>query len=176
MMSLMVFIVMGMIEVMFCVAFFGIHEEPPLIFSMRELWLIVDKMSTQPYNRLYGCDSRGGKVEDLIQFFKALSDPTRLQITALLLWERELCVCDIENILDLSQSKASRHLRYLLHSGLLTFTRKDKWVYYALNKDMNENRKKLIKLYNKILKEDEWKDLRTKYNDWSASGSNQCNL
>lgn len=115
-------------------------------------------------------------MEDLVQFFKALSDTTRLQITALLLWEKELCVCDIENILDLSQSKASRHLRYLLHSGLLTFTRKDKWVYYSLDKDMSENRKNLINLYKRFLKENEWNDLRIKYNNWSDSGINHCTI
>ncbi len=113
-------------------------------------------------------------MEDLVHFFKALSDTTRLQITALLLWEKELCVCDIENILDLSQSKASRHLRYLLNSGLLTFTRKDKWVYYSLDKDMSENRKSLIKLYKKFLKDDEWNDLRAKYKAWAANGTNHC--
>ena len=112
----------------------------------------------------------------LVQYFKALSDPTRLQITALLIWEKKLCVCDIENILDLSQSKVSRHLRYLLNSGILACRRQNKWVYYSLDKDMNENIKSMLKPFKKIIKQDSWNDLRIKYNAWSAEGANQCSI
>ena len=57
-------------------------------------------------------------MKKLTQFFKALSDETRLNIIALILWQKKLCVCDIEKILNLTQSKASRHLRYLLNNWL----------------------------------------------------------
>jgi ArsR family transcriptional regulator len=66
-----------------------------------------------------------------IQIFKALSDETRLR-TMLLLTQGELCVCDLENILQTTQSKISRHLSYLKNSGLVQDRRSAVWVYYSL--------------------------------------------
>jgi DNA-binding transcriptional ArsR family regulator len=51
--------------------------------------------------------------------FKALSEDVRLQILALISQHGELCVCEVERLLEISQSKASRHLRYLLNAGLV---------------------------------------------------------
>jgi len=53
----------------------------------------------------------------------------------LLLRNRELCVCDFEGVLGISQSKASRHLRYLRNAGLLTDRKEGLWVYYQLADD-----------------------------------------
>ena len=55
----------------------------------------------------------------LANLFKALADETRLRILALLTDCDELCVCDIEQVLSITQSKASRHLRYLANVGLV---------------------------------------------------------
>lgn len=65
-------------------------------------------------------------------FFKALGDETRLQMLWLLLHHRELCVCDFMEVLEVSQSKASRHLRNLFHTGLVTDRRVGTWSYYTL--------------------------------------------
>ncbi|MBW1991085.1 MAG: winged helix-turn-helix transcriptional regulator, partial [Deltaproteobacteria bacterium] len=67
------------------------------------------------------------------QFFKGLADETRLKILWLLIGEDELCVCDIMNVLGITQSKASRHLRYLYNLGLVTDRRDGLWMYYRLN-------------------------------------------
>lgn len=117
-------------------------------------------------------------MQDLAQFFKAMSDTTRLQIIALLMWEKELCVCDIENLLDLSQSKASRHLRYLLNSGILTDKRKNIWVYYSINSKLTENKKKFLDLFNKTTKSKEWTNLKLKLGDWVKEkvDTNHCNV
>jgi arsenate reductase len=64
--------------------------------------------------------------------FKALADETRLTIMALLLRHKELCVCDVMAVLQISQSKASRHLRYLKNAGLLDDRREGIWVYYMM--------------------------------------------
>ena len=64
--------------------------------------------------------------------FKALADETRLIIFSLLLNYDELCVCDVEGILQISQSKASRHLRYLKNAGLVDDRREGLWVYYKV--------------------------------------------
>ncbi|MCY3770729.1 MAG: metalloregulator ArsR/SmtB family transcription factor [Gemmatimonadetes bacterium] len=66
--------------------------------------------------------------------FKACSDATRLRIL-FLLTERELCVCEIMAVLDMPQSKISRHLSVLKQYGLLTDRRDGVWIYYALAKD-----------------------------------------
>lgn len=65
------------------------------------------------------------------QFFKALSDETRLRILALLT-AGELCVCDLMAVLDLPQSTVSRHLAYLRHTGLVEDRRQGVWMYYRL--------------------------------------------
>jgi len=55
----------------------------------------------------------------LAHVFKALSDETRLTILALVFRHGQLCVCEVEQILGITQSKASRHLRYLRAAGVL---------------------------------------------------------
>ena len=63
--------------------------------------------------------------------FKVLGDPTRLRIAVLLL-ERELCVCDILAVLRLPQSTVSRHMARLRSAGVVTDRREGKWVHYQL--------------------------------------------
>lgn len=65
------------------------------------------------------------------RLFKALSDPTRLKILALLNI-REMCVCEVMVALDLTQPTASHHLGILEDVGLVKDRRKGKWVFYSL--------------------------------------------
>jgi ArsR family transcriptional regulator len=67
------------------------------------------------------------------RLFKALADETRLKILWLLMGQEELCVCDIMGVLGIAQSKASRHLRYLFNSGLVTDRREGLWMYYRIS-------------------------------------------
>ena len=71
------------------------------------------------------------KLQDVL---KALSDETRLRILNLL-YERELCVCDVVEILQITQAKASRHLIYLKNAGLVEDRKYAQWAYYSLAKD-----------------------------------------
>ena len=68
----------------------------------------------------------------MLQIFKALSDETRLRIVCVV-WQRELCVCEIEAALGLTQSNASKHLSILKNSGLLICDKRAQWMYYRLN-------------------------------------------
>ena len=61
--------------------------------------------------------------------FKALADATRLRITRLLL-HHELNVGELVGVLDMGQSRISRHLRILVESGLLAARRDGLWVFY----------------------------------------------
>ena len=67
------------------------------------------------------------------QFFKCLSDDTRLRCITLLQKEGNLCVCELTTALDLSQPKISRHLASLRQCGLLQDSREGQWVYYQIN-------------------------------------------
>ncbi|HBV87090.1 MAG TPA: transcriptional regulator [Desulfosporosinus sp.] len=70
-------------------------------------------------------------MENLLDVLKALSDETRLRIINLL-YEKELCVCDIMETLEISQAKASRHLIYLKNADLVKDRKQAQWVYYSL--------------------------------------------
>lgn len=66
------------------------------------------------------------------QVFKALGDESRVRILNLIHKNKEMCISDIEQVLDFTQTKTSRHLIYLKNSGLVNFRRVDNWVYYYL--------------------------------------------
>ena len=68
---------------------------------------------------------------DLIYILKALADENRIRILNLLRND-ELCVCDIEAVLDIKQSNASRHLNRLKIAGIIVSDKKSQWVYYRL--------------------------------------------
>ncbi|MCF7971396.1 MAG: metalloregulator ArsR/SmtB family transcription factor [Methylococcaceae bacterium] len=67
------------------------------------------------------------------QFFKCLSDDTRLRCVTLLQKEGKLCVCELTTALALSQPKISRHLASLRQCGLLQDSREGQWVYYQIS-------------------------------------------
>jgi len=77
-------------------------------------------------------------MKKITQFFKSLSDPTRVRIVWLLQSGGELCVCDLMEVLDLPQSTVSRHLAYLRNAGLVTDQRKGVWMYYRLPEELTE--------------------------------------
>lgn len=71
-----------------------------------------------------------------VQFFKCLSDETRLHATLLIYREGELCVCELMEALSDSQPKISRHLAQLRYCGVLDDKRRGQWVFYAIAEDM----------------------------------------
>ncbi len=84
------------------------------------------------YMRKMGCN----KIMQAIQFFKVLSDVTRLKIVMLIQLECELCVCELMVSLDDNQPKISRHLGQLKRMGLLLDRKQKQWVYYRLNPNL----------------------------------------
>ena len=71
---------------------------------------------------------------DLAELFKVFGDSTRIKILYAL-HDNELCVQDIANAVQLSQSAVSHQLRVLKDSKLVRFRREGKTVYYALDDD-----------------------------------------
>lgn len=72
------------------------------------------------------------------QLFKAFSDESRVRVLHLLYRNTEMCVSDMEQVLDFTQAKTSRHVTYLRNAGLLGFHKVDQWVYYYLKDEFTE--------------------------------------
>lgn len=90
-------------------------------------------MSINEYNHI------GGDKLDIVELFKALGDENRIRMLNLLIKE-ELCVCEIETVLCINQSNASRHLNKLKNAGILTSKKESQWVYYRISdKFIEEN-------------------------------------
>ena len=70
-------------------------------------------------------------MPDSLRLFRALADQTRLRILNLLC-RREMCVCQIVEVLQVGQSKVSRHLAHLRHAGLVADRREGLWIHYSL--------------------------------------------
>lgn len=83
---------------------------------------------------------RGDNVEKL---FKALGDENRLRILNLLTYY-ELCVCELEILLDLNQSNVSRHLGKLKAEGIISWSKDAQWIHYKLSEEFKKNNEGLI--------------------------------
>jgi len=73
-------------------------------------------------------------MRDVVKAFKALSDETRLRILNLLL-ERECCVCEVMQALDISQTRASRNLSALYDAGFLKLRKEGLWSLYSIDRE-----------------------------------------
>ncbi|MGQ9372907.1 ArsR/SmtB family transcription factor [Acinetobacter tandoii] len=83
---------------------------------------------------------------DQTDFFKCLSDPTRLDIIKWVLVRENVCVCELTELLQLSQPKISRHLALLRNLSVLLDQRKGQWVYYRVNPDLPEWANAVLKI------------------------------
>lgn len=68
-------------------------------------------------------------MNDQVQLMKALADPTRLKILKLTL-DTELCVCELQELLEISQPAVSQHLAKLKAAGLVRERKAGMWTYY----------------------------------------------
>jgi ArsR family transcriptional regulator, arsenate/arsenite/antimonite-responsive transcriptional repressor len=105
-------------------------------------------------------------MRDLAILFSALADPTRLQMLALLLCNDELCVCDFVETLGISQSKASRHLRYLWNARLLEDRRAGLWVHYRICPALDPERDKLVNALSQVFEKRDLSELKGKLELW----------
>ena len=97
-----------------------------------------------------GWEQDAGTLELL---FKGLGDSSRLRILNLLI-HGELCGCDIQYVLDVSQSNISRHLTYLKNSGLVQDRRAGYRVYYRLTHRHSGDHKLLFDYLSRAFKRD----------------------
>ncbi len=110
----------------------------------------------------------------MIDIFKALAEETRLRIFAQII-KGDICVCEIEECLELTQSNASRHLTALKRAGILDSYKTAQWVYYKISETfMAENKE----LYNHLVQKT--KELKTygadseKYNKCKSTDMCSC--
>lgn len=88
---------------------------------------------------------RAERVEQLTEVLKALADPTRLQMVAILRDSTDsVCICDLTASFDLSQPTISHHMARLRAAGLVESDKDGKWCYYRLRTDLPAPVKRLI--------------------------------
>lgn len=83
------------------------------------------------------------------QIFKACADESRIRILHLIFENGEMCISDLEKILDFTQTKTSRHLIYLKNSGILSFKRYNHWVFYNIKDEVFEILKQIFQFLRK---------------------------
>lgn len=86
-------------------------------------------MRMKVYNEI-----RGIVLNDLTNFYKILSDETRIRILLLLKF-KQLCVCELCGIMEESQPKISKHLAKLRDIGLIVDKRYQQFIFYSLRTD-----------------------------------------
>src|SRR5258708_40344233 len=88
------------------------------------------------------------------QFFSALADRTRLRLLNLM-GDDEVCVCFFVEVLDMNQSKVSRHLAYLRKAGIVSVRRQGKWMHYRIVSPENELAAQVLNEVRNWLSQDE---------------------
>ena len=70
------------------------------------------------------------------RIFKALSEEPRVRMLNLLQNHGEMCISDIEQILDYTQTKTSRHMSYLKNAGIVGARKSDQWIFYYIQEEV----------------------------------------
>jgi len=77
-------------------------------------------------------------MEKLLIFLKCIADENRIKILKLLL-DSQYCVCQLQELLDKSQSSVSQHLSYFKELDLLKEEKSGKWIYYAIDRSVYDS-------------------------------------
>lgn len=83
-------------------------------------------------------------MDNYLNTISALNDETRVLIIRFLDEHGPLCVCDLQNSLEMIQSRLSRHLKILKDGGFLRVERKGTWAYYEIRKPLDRFRTEAI--------------------------------
>jgi ArsR family transcriptional regulator len=89
----------------------------------------------------------GARADELAFLYKALGDPTRVQIIHILKAATEpVCVCDFTAVFDLGQPTVSHHLAKLREAGVVTSFKRGIWAFYQLNSKMSPAARTAVQL------------------------------
>ncbi len=83
-------------------------------------------------------------MDVFLKSVSALNDETRVLILRFLDENGECCVCDLQNSLDMIQSRLSRHLKILKEAGFIRVERKGTWAYYSIRTPLDRFRSEAI--------------------------------
>ncbi|ECR9676843.1 helix-turn-helix transcriptional regulator [Campylobacter coli] len=75
-------------------------------------------------------------MRQVFKLILAINDESRVLVLYHLLKYQELCVCDLQKLLNMGQSRLSRHLKILKDAGFLYVKRKGTWAYYGINNEL----------------------------------------
>lgn len=75
-------------------------------------------------------------MDMLLSMFKALADKNRLRVIAALLQHKELCACQLTELLGVAGATASRHLAQLQNAGFIEGRKDGRWVYFRLSEQL----------------------------------------
>ncbi|MBS1723454.1 MAG: winged helix-turn-helix transcriptional regulator [Armatimonadetes bacterium] len=92
-------------------------------------------------------------MNDVVLLGKALADPTRVRVLAALL-RTELCVCELADAMEMSQSTLSTHLQTLRQAGVLATERRHKWINYSIEQGARPAIEAVLTHYADALKAD----------------------
>lgn len=90
------------------------------------------------------------------QIFLACSEPSRLRILHLIMINGEMCISDLERVLEFTQAKTSRHLIYLKNSGILSSRKLNQWAFYQAKDEVIDILKQMFEFLKRdpILQKD----------------------
>lgn len=72
-------------------------------------------------------------MKTTLDILKALADRNRLRVASALMNQKELCACQITELLQVTGATASRHMGLLIRAGLVASRKEGRWVYYRLD-------------------------------------------
>ncbi len=85
------------------------------------------------------------RVEQLSELLKALADPTRVEIVAILREAKDpLCICDLTAAFDLTQPTLSHHMAKLREAGIVESEKRGIWTFYRLRDDLSPEARRLV--------------------------------
>jgi ArsR family transcriptional regulator len=87
------------------------------------------------------------RVAELVELLRAVADPTRLQMLAILVGARSpVCVCDLTATFRLSQPTISHHMGKLKRAGLVSSTKTGIWVHYEVRPEVRPTVRSILRL------------------------------
>ncbi|MCI5943170.1 MAG: metalloregulator ArsR/SmtB family transcription factor [Eubacterium sp.] len=115
---------------------------------------------------IYTYEKAVNEVTKMIaSILKTLSDINRLRILNLLN-QREMCVCEIEYLTEISQSNLSRHLKNMTNLGLLISWKENKFSYFRINEAFLDNNPFIREIMGRLSEEEVIKKDEEKYQEY----------